>query len=239
MNEELDLLDLFYAFWKKKIWLIFAIILGAVIGFACTKYAIVPEYSSSVRMVLAKSSGDVASKVLETSAGITQSDITLNQKLVSTYSEIIKSKKICNTVIDNLALKMTYSELCKCINVSSVKDTEIILLKITTRDANLSCKIANEMTNVFRDTIDEIYNIKNIIILDEAEINENPVNISYTKNIVIFALAFFIVVAIVIFLIYYFDNTVKTEENIQKLTGLPVLATIPKAKQEKGGKKNA
>lgn len=239
MNEELDLLELFFAFWKKKIWLILAIVIGAIIGFACTKYAIVPEYASSVRMVLAKSSGDVASALTDASVGITQSDITLNQKLITTYGEIIKSKKICNTVIDNLKLDMTYNELYKCINVSSVKDTEIILLKITTRDPVLSAKIAKEMMNVFRDTINQIYNIKNIIILDEAEENDKPVNVNYTKNIVIFAFAFFAVSAIVIFLIYYFDNTIKTEENVQQLTGLPVLATIPKSKQGKGGSKNA
>lgn len=241
MEEELDLLDLFFVFWKKKIWLILAIILGATAGFIYTRYMIVPEYSSSVRMVLAKDSGDTSKTITNDSYDtITQTDITLNQKLISTYNEIIKSKKICSKVIENLEINMTYSELIKCINVSSVKDTEIILLKITTKNPELSEKIATELTNVFRDTVDEIYNIKNIIILDEAEVNINPVNVSYAKNIAIFALALFALASIVVFLNYYFDNTVKTEENIQKLTGLPVLSSIPNVKiQKKGGKKSA
>lgn len=241
MNEELDLLDLFFAFWKKRIWLILAIVIGATVGFVYTRYMIVPEYSSSVRIVLAKDSGDTAKTVSNDSYdSITQTDITLNQKLISTYNEIIKSKKICSKVIDNLNLDMTYSELIKCINVSSVKDTEIILLKITTKNAELSERIATELTKVFRDTIDEIYNIKNIIILDEAEVNQAPVNVSYAKNIAIFALALFALASIIIFLNYYFDNTVKTEESIQKLTGLPVLSSIPNVKiQKKGGKKSA
>ena len=239
MNDELDLLDLFFAFWKKKVWLILAIIIGAVAGFAYTKYAITPKYSSSVRIVLAKSAEDTSSIVNDTNAMITSTDITLNQKLISTYSEIVKSKKTCNTVIENLKLNMTYSELIKCIDVSSVKDTEIILLKITTKEPNLSAKIANEMTEVFKQTVNEIYNIKNIIVLDDAEVNVKPVNVSYAKNTVIFALAAFLMVAVIIFLIYYFDNTIKTEENVQKLTGLPVLASIPNVKKGKGGKKHA
>ena len=241
MNEELDLLDLFYAFWKKRIWLILAIIIGIIAGFVYTKYMVVPEYSSSVRIVLAKDSGDTSRTISnDTYNSITQTDITLNQKLISTYNEIIKSKRTCNKVIENLGIDLTYSELIKCIDVSSVKDTEIILLKITTKNAELSEKIATELTSVFRDTVSEIYNIKNIIILDEAEVNNNPVNVSYVKNISIFALALFALVAIIIFLIYYFDNTVKTEENVQKLTGLPVLSTIPDIKKnKKGGKKSA
>ena len=239
MNEELDLLDLFYAFWKKRIWLILAIIVGVVAGFVYTKYMIVPEYSSSVRIVLAKDSENTASAVTsETYDSITQTDITLNQKLLSTYSEILKSKKICNKVIENLKIDMSCPKLIKCINVSSVKDTEIILLKITTENAELSKRIASEMTNVFRETVNEIYNIKNIIILDEAEINNNPVNVSYIKNIAIFSLVLLAVVSVIIFLNYYFDNTVKTEENVQKLTGLPVLSSIPNVKKNKNDKKD-
>ncbi|MBQ9314245.1 MAG: hypothetical protein IJ220_04480 [Clostridia bacterium] len=242
MNEELDLLDLFFAFWKKKIWLIAAIIIGACVGFVYTKYAVVPKYTSSVTLILAKSSDEKANVAgLDVSDTITQSDIALNQKLISTYGEILTSKRVVNTVVKNLGLNISYAQLKKGISVSSVKDTDVIKLSITTTDASTSAKIADEMTNVFKDEVDRIYSIKNISIIDSAEVDNKPVNINYMKNIIIFALAFFVLVAIVIFLIYYFDNTIKTEENIQKLTGLPVLCTIPKVKTtiEKGGKKHA
>ena len=242
MNEELDLLDLFFAFWKKKIWLIAAIIIGACVGFVYTKYAVVPKYTSSVTLILAKSSDEKANVAgLDVSDTITQSDIALNQKLISTYGEILTSKRVVNTVVKNLGLNISYAQLKKGISVSSVKDTDVIKISFTTTDASTSAKIADEMTNVFKDEVDRIYSIKNISIIDSAEVDNKPVNINYMKNIIIFALAFFVLVAIVIFLIYYFDNTIKTEENIQKLTGLPVLCTIPKVKTtiEKGGKKHA
>jgi len=240
MNEELDLLDLFFAFWKKKIWLVLAIIVGLVAGFAYTKFMVVPKYTASSTLILSKSSEDANDTTsIDTTDAITQSDIALNQKLIATYQEILTSKRVANTVIDNLSLKMTYGELKKCVSVSSVKDTDVIKLSITTGNANVSAKIANEMTKVFEEEVARIYNIKNISIIDSAEPDNRPVNVSYVKNMIIFALALFILVAVVIFLIYYFDNTVKTEENVQKLTGLPVLCTIPKLKTEKGGKKHA
>ena len=243
MNEELDLLDLFYAFWKKRIWLVMAIIIGALVGYAYTRFAVVPKYTSSVTLILAKSADEkvaTTTTAIDTTETITQSDIALNQKLISTYGEILSSKRVANTVIKNLGLNMSYAQIKQGISVSSVKDTDVIKLSITTTDAETSAKIADEMTNVFKEEVDRIYNIKNISIIDSAEVDNRPVNVNYTKNIIVFALAFLVLAGIVIFLIYYFDNTIKSEESITKLTGLPVLCTVPKVKTtEKGGKKHA
>lgn len=238
MNEELDLLELFYAFWKKKIWFIIAVVLGAVLGFVYTEFIIVPKYTSSVTLILSKPT-NATSSILDAGneAAITQSDIQLNQKLISTYSEIMKSRRISNTVIKNLNLDMTYEEIINCINVSFVKDTDVIKLSITTTDPYMSAEIATEMTNVFTKEIVEVYNIQNISIIDEAEVDEEPVNISHVKNIVIFAMVAFILVAGVVFIIYYFDNSIKSTDDIQKITGLPVLCTVPKFEEVKGGKK--
>lgn len=239
MEEELDLLDLFFAFWKKRLWLVIAVALGAILGFVYTKYMVVPKYTSSVTLILAKSSENSSGTSVDSSGAITQSDITLNQKLISTYGEIMKSRRVAYTVIENLNLSMTYEQIKNCIAVSFVKDSDVIKLSITTKDPELSAKIANKMTDAFTEEVNRIYNIQNVSIIDSAEVNRHPVNISYAKNTIIFALVAFILVAVVIFLIYYFDNTVKTEENVQKLTGLPVLCSIPKVEVKREGKKNA
>ena len=119
---------------------------------------------------------------------------------------------------------------------SSVKDSDVIKLSITTTDPERSAKIADEMTRVFAQEIASFYNIQNVFVIDGAEVNRRPVNISYSKNVIIFALAAVALCALVIFLIYYFDNTIKTEENVQKITNLPVLASIPNVADLKGGK---
>lgn len=236
MDEELDLLDLFYAFWKKKLWIMIALVIGALLGVIYTRYMVVPKYTSFATLLLTKNTN--VSDVAVDMEAITQSDITLNQKLISTYGEIMTSKRVSNAVIKNLNLDMTYEEIIKCVNVSAVKDTDVIKLSITAKDPIVSANIANEMTNVFINEISEFYNIQNISVIDVAEVNSEPVNVSYIKNVVIFALIGAVLVAGIIFLLYYFDNTIKSEEDIAKLTGLPVLATIPKFNVSKGGKEN-
>ena len=239
MDEELDLLELFYVFWKKKIWLIIAVIWGAAMGVVYTRYMVEPKYSSSVTLILSKPTTEVATDIYNTpEGGITQSDIILNQNLISTYREIMESRRVSKAVIEKLSLNMSYAEFKKCINVSSVKDTDVIKLSIITTEPELSAKIATEMINVFSEEVVKIYNIKNVSIIDEAEVNRNPVNVNYTKNAVIFAMVLFILTALVIFLIYYFDNTIKSKDEIEKLLEVPVLAVIPMIDGQKEEKNN-
>ena len=131
-----------------------------------------------------------------------------------------------------------YKSFLSTFFVSSVKDTDVIKLSITTTEPELSAKIATEMINVFSEEVVKIYNIKNVSIIDEAEVNRNPVNVNYTKNAVIFAMVLFILTALVIFLIYYFDNTIKSKDEIEKLLEVPVLAVIPMIDGQKEEKNN-
>ena len=63
-----------------------------------------PMYKTYTTLVLTQSNENA-------NTIITQNDITINQKLVSTYSEIVKSKLILNQVIKNLNLSYTISQL--------------------------------------------------------------------------------------------------------------------------------
>ena len=235
MEEELDLFELFITFWKKKYWIILAVIVGIILAVVYTKFIITPKYMSSVTLILSKPENTTS---FTTNDAITQSDITLNQKLISTYSEILKSKRVGKTVLDNLKVDMDYNELKEGVSVNSVKDTDVIKVSVTTYDAELSKVIVSEMVKVFTDEVDRIYSIKNVSIVDEAEIDLKPVNVSLLKNIVIFALIGFVLACGVIFLIFYFDNTVKSSEQINSLTELPVLAVIPKINLKKEYKKD-
>ena len=50
------------------------------------------------------------------------------------------------------------------------------------------------------------------------------------KTAAIFAFGFLFVSCLIIFVRVYFNNTIKTPEEIEKALGLPVLAVIPKFK---------
>ncbi len=221
--EEIDLKEIFSIFWNKK-WILFLVVaIFIAAGLAYEMKFKTPKYTSSTTLVLAMSNTEND----KTENAITTTDITLNSKLVSTYSEMVKSKEVVRTVINNLKIEEDEEELRKNVNVTSVEDTELIKIAVTHKNPRYAAKIANEMAKVFSEKVNQIYKINNVYILDEAEIEDEPSNINYVKDTAIFAFAGLVLSAGYIFILNLLDTTVKTAEDIEKTCNIPVLATIP------------
>lgn len=232
--EELDLKELFKIFWNAKWIIILIVILGAVLGAIYTTQFVTPKYSSSTTLVLATSNNG-GQRTSDTS--ITATDITINSKLVDTYSELVKSKNVLRQVMSNMNINMTEDDLRKSISVTSVKNTELIEITVTNVQPEVARDIANEIAKVFIEMVEDIYNIENVHVVDEAEVESIPSNINHTKDIVIFAGAGFLLAVLVIIITDLFDTTVKSAEEIESTYGLYVLASLPLNKEmKKGGK---
>ena len=236
--EELDLKEIFTLFWNKKLQIILIVAIFMVIGVVYTLGFVTPTYKSSTTLVLAKAEDTKSST---SDSAITSSDITLNSKLVSTYSELVKSKKVIRKVISNLGIKIGEEKVRQNIGVSSVKDTEFIEITVTNEDPAIAARIANETAKVFIENVTEIYNINNIHIVDEAEVASAPSNIHKVRDVIIFAFGGLVISVIYVLLLNMLDTTVKSAEDVEKLLDVPVLASVPlydfDGNYEKGGRK--
>lgn len=222
--EEINLKELF-DYLKERILIILIIILAVlVVGCIYSIFIKVPMYQSETTVVLVSDDG--------TSGGgtTTQSDINLNQSLVSTYSEIVKSRRIADKVIKNLSLNYTIDELLDNISVSNTAETEIINIIVKDQDKALAADIANEVVKVFGEEIKDIYKLQNVSVIDVAEEAEEPYNINMLKDLVIYLLVGVVLACGTIFVIYYFDTTIKSAEEIENKLGLPVFGIVPKVK---------
>ena len=122
------------------------------------------------------------------------------------------------------------------INVTSVQDTEMISIAVKSTKAKEAAEIANELAKEFSEQIVDIYNIENISIIDRAEVPTQTINKSIIESLIIYFIIGCLLSCVVIFVIYYFDTTLKEENQLEKM-GLVVLATVPKMMEEKGRKK--
>lgn len=233
--EELDLKELLMLFWNKKVKIILIIAIFMALGIIYTIGFVTPEYTSSTSLLLANSSDTSKANT------ITTADITLNSKLVSTYSELIRSKKILSPVIENLGINISYDKLKNNVTVSSVKDTELIKISVTNESTTVAAKIANEIAKVFKEKVaEDIYKIDNVVVVDEAEVSDTPSNVNHTKDVMIFAVIGFVVSVAYVLIANMLDTTIKTEEDVESLFKVPVLASIPMCGFEmnkKGGKR--
>ena len=231
--EEIDLKELLLLFWNKKIKILLIVAIFIAIGIIYTIGLLTPKYTSSTTLVLA------TEETKTSSDRITTSDITLNSNLVPTYSEIAKSKNVVRQVISNLGIDIKENELKRNIAVSSVKNTELIQISVTDKNSADAAKIANEMAKVFSERVTELYNINNIHVLDEAEIEKEPSNVNHTKDIVVFTFIGLVVAILYVLVLNMLDNTIKTSEEVEKQFKVPVLASIPMYSfdLERGGKR--
>lgn len=219
--EEIDLKEIISIFWEKKVTIILLTAIFMVIGFIYSSFIVVPKYTSSTKLVLAQSSSS------SDSASITTTDITLNSKLISTYTEIIESSKVIRQVIANLGIDDKEESVRSNVSVAAETGTDIIKITVSNTEPQKAADIANEMAVVFAEEVKRIYGIDNVNTLDAAEANDVPSNINLTKTMIIFGAVGFIIAAAYIFIIYMLDNSIKSSDDVERVTQVPVLASIP------------
>lgn len=238
--EELDLKELINMFWTRKLQIVIIVAIFLIIGLVYSYLYVSPEYQATTTVILAQS----ATTTEDGQETITSNDLTLNQKLVSTYSTLIKSDNVLDEVIRNLNIDKTASSLKNNITVSSVDDTDLIQISVTDANPELASRIASEVVNVFIEKVaNGVYKINNAQVWDEAETPTTPYNINHTRDLIIFIFAGFVVAAIYVLIANMLDTTVKSKDDIEKKLGLTVLTTIPlcdfdmNINKRKGGRK--
>ena len=222
--EEIDLMRLLDYYKHKVVEIIFIVFCVTVMIFVYGAFLQKPMYQSHTTVILGGNEKD--------STSLTQNDVTLNKNLVDTYAEVVKSRRVLEQVISSLHLNMSYEQLEEMVSVVSVNNTEIIKIKVISEDANKARVIADEIADFFIKEVTKLYKLNNVNVLDKAVVAGKPYNINYKKTIIV-AFAVGVVVAFgIIFIIYYFDRTIKSVEMVEQITGLPILGTIRESKKK-------
>ncbi len=218
--ENFDVSEFIKYYWGKAQYVCLCVLIGLLISLIYTCKLQVPIYESKTSIVLVNNSGE--------SATITQSDITINKNLVTTYAEIIQSKLVLNKVIKELSLDTTYEKLKDNVVIKGVTNTEIINIFTYDKDSKTAKIIANKIAQVFESEITKIYNIENVSIIDQAEESKYAYNVHPAKQFLIGLLGGFILSSMIILICFYFDDSIKNEEDIENNIKVPILGTIPR-----------
>ena len=233
--EEINLKRLVEVAFSLKWVILGMLILMAAVGSLYSFGYVVPVYDSSIKLVL--SQVQTPDNESEDSESITQTDITMNNQLVATYTEIIKSKDVLKRVIENLQLNVSQEALNKKIKVSSVTGTQVLKITITDESAENAKNIVTEIGNVFKEEVQSIYNMNNVKIIEEAEVSSNPSNINHIKDIIIFEILGIFLSCGIVLVIYLIDTTIKDEKDIENEIGVASLGMIPLYKEEVDGER--
>ena len=217
--EEIDIREVLDFYKSKILIIILAVIVCLIGGNLYSKFIKIPKYESSTKIVL------VSSNKKE----VTKADISLNQDLVSEYTVVVKSETTLQTVLNNLNLNEKYSvgDLSKMVSVSSVENTGVINIKVTSESAEEASSLVNNLSEVFSKIVNEIYSLDNVYILDKGTINKNAINDNFVKENIIYFLEGFVLSVGVLFVVFYFDDSIKNSEEIEKKFNVVVIGNVP------------
>lgn len=220
-----EILDLIQENWKMVV--VITLFFVAMVA-AFTWFFIDRTYSSSTTLIVGKPEG-YTSTVSDTA-----NELKINQQLVGTYSEIAKSKSVMSEVNQALGLDMSDTALANMITVSTVNDTELIKIEVSSKDPVLAATIANKTAEVFMTNIAELMKINNLQVVDVAEVNDSPVSPNVKLNIAIALLLGIVVSVFIIFIRETLNTSVKTVDELKKLIGdIPIIGVIPESNELK------
>ena len=153
-------------------------------------------------------------------------DLLLGNQLVKDYRELVKSRRIANIVLEELGMEhLSAADLLEA-GGKPKNDTRVFQISAQDEDPVLAAKITNKVAQVFQQEVIDIMKVENVQIIDEAVVPVNPVKPN--KNEYCHCIRYWTNVGTgIVFLIEYFDNTIKTPEDIKKYLDIPIIGTIP------------
>lgn len=214
---EIDLLQLFYAL-KKKIWFILAaMIIGGGLAGAYSKFLITPQYSSTSMMYILSKETTLTSLA----------DLQIGSQLTEDYKVIVNSRPVLGEVIDSLALDMSYEQLLAKVSIGNPTDTRILTVTVTDPDPYRAKAIVDCVAETASDYIGEIMEMIPPKIIENGTVATRKTSPSNGKNAVLGALAGMVLVCGVVVIQVIMNDTVRTEEDVERYLGLSVLASVP------------
>lgn len=226
MEETISFKDLFLIVRKRLTMIIGITFIVTLISAIVSFYFITPVYQSSTQILVNQK---------REQGVVNAGDVQTNLQLVNTYNVIIKSPAILEKVKDQLKLDMSVQQLTNKVTVAAEKQSQVISITVEDTKPELARDIANTTAAVFQAEVTKIMNIDNVTILSKADVvkGQSPVKPRPVINIAIAFVVGLILSGGLAFLLDYLDNTIKGEQDIETILGLPVLGVITQMEEKK------
>ena len=188
------------------------------------------EYEANVKIFIGKQ------KFKNITETYNNEEINLYQRLITTYSEVIKSKKLINESIKGSKMNylqdkyknINYDLLMKNLTINPIANTQIIEIKYKSLNPQQSYDLLYSITENLISYSKELYPNVNITILEQVHVNLNQL-MNKKLTIIGFGLILGLIVGIGgIIGVMYLNNTYKNQKSLEEEIGLTVIGVIPK-----------
>lgn len=215
---EIDLKELFFVLLDKAVVIILAGLCLALGAFLFTKVFMTPIYQSTAQLYV----------INRQQEGITtNNDLSAAKMLTQDFVHLVKSRPVLEQVIEALDLEQTSDELSKNISVNVPTDTRILEITVEHTDPYQAKAIADSVTDIAGKQIVQIMEMDKVNVVEEGNLPLKPVGPSTKKNTLLGGIAGIFFAAAIVVVAHLMNDTIRTEEDVERYLGLSVLAAIP------------
>ena len=227
MNNISEVLDEIKDKWKNIVLIVLSFLL---ISSIYNIFFINKEYEANVKIFIGKQ------KFKNITETYNNEEINLYQRLITTYSEVIKSKKLINESIKGSKMNylqdkyknINYDLLMENLTVNPIANTQIIEIKYKSLNPQQSYDLLYSITENLISYSKELYPNVNITVLEQVHVNLKPL---MNKKLTIIGLGLMLGLIVGIggiIGVMYLNNTYKNQKSLEEEIGLTVIGVIPK-----------
>lgn len=227
MEEQIEIVQFIKIISKRKGIVIIGTVLCVLLAVIATMY-MTPQYDATAKILVAQAQASLNSQ----SSSESYQSVLLSQQLAKTYSEIMGSRTLAERVIARLELPLLPDDLMKRVKAQPIRDTQLIVLKVTDVNPKRAKDIANTYTEEFiafiPSTAPGVSQMK-VSIVESAVVPLRPVTPKPLLNTILaFMLGLSMSIAVA-FAVEKLDVTVKESEVLEQLLGITSLGLVPQS----------
>ena len=212
--------------WRKRWWMIAAaLVAGALAAGLFSRVILSPVYESTTMMYVLSKETTLSSLA----------DLQMGTQLTQDYKVLVTSRPVLEEVISELGLDMDYEDLQAAVSINNPSDTRILTITVSNSDPVMAKTIVDEIAQTASGYIGSIMEMVPPKIVEEGQVPEYQSSPSVKRNAALGGIVGAVLVCGVLTLLVILNDTIRTEEDVERYLGLTTLALVPeRGKSRKG-----
>lgn len=226
---EIDLREILFVLWRK-LWLIgLVFVIGGGLTAAYCRLILIPQYTSTSMVYILSKETTLTSLA----------DLQIGSQLTKDYRVVATSRPVLQEVIDTLGLSRDYDNLKKSLVLNNPSDTRVLSISIEDPDPVRAKAIVDTVARVSSRHIGDIMEMTPPKIIEEGIVDTRKSSPHITRNAVMGGFAAALTVSFLMVLQVVLNDTIRSEEDVEKYLQLSVLAAVPEQEEDRSSIKKS
>lgn len=196
--------------------IILATLVATMLFFLYSKFFITPQYSTSSMIYVQNYNNNGTGGTNRENQKIYMSDINGSTTLAGICVTLFQNSDELTSLYNGCMVSMTVNE-----------STFFITISVTGDDAQKCANVANQIAEKSRDVFKEHFQYGQIGTIRDAKVPVAPFAPNNVKNALIGFVVGLVASCLISILLELIDTTIRSDDDIQTMYGIPVFAEIP------------